>query len=216
MGLALIALLAATHVLARRLTFLEAVPRSRWLSLAGGASVAYVCVHLLPELGRGPGVAAFWWLLAGLTAFYILERHAAAAQTREPQPNGSELFWISVAAFAGYNALVGYTVNHEPARPLYAMAMALHFVVNDHGLRHRYPHRYDRAGRWLLAAAVVMGGAASVVLTVPEDVFTAMLGFLGGSVVLNVFKEELPDDRDSRPLPFLAGVASFAALFRWV
>lgn len=49
-------LLAAAHLFAPRLRSLTLVPRSRWLSAAGGVSVAYVFVHLLPELAEGQGI----------------------------------------------------------------------------------------------------------------------------------------------------------------
>lgn len=39
--------LAMIHVFASRLSFLNALPRSRWLSFAGGASVAYVFALLI-------------------------------------------------------------------------------------------------------------------------------------------------------------------------
>ncbi len=42
--------LALVHIFAGRLRFLEGTPRSAWLSGAGGVSVAYVFVHLLPDL----------------------------------------------------------------------------------------------------------------------------------------------------------------------
>lgn len=80
---ALAAALALTlvHLLAGKLRFLEGIPRSRWLSLAGGISVSYVFVHLLPELGEGqaafdeegwlPFLERHVWLLAlaGLAVF---------------------------------------------------------------------------------------------------------------------------------------------------
>ncbi|HEX8617483.1 MAG TPA: hypothetical protein VF911_07850, partial [Thermoanaerobaculia bacterium] len=44
--------LAIVHMTAGGLTFLGAIPRSRWLSGAGGVSVAYVFLHLLPELAE--------------------------------------------------------------------------------------------------------------------------------------------------------------------
>ncbi len=44
--------LAAVHLFSGRLYFLDSVPRSRWLSIAGGVSVAYVFVNLLPELAE--------------------------------------------------------------------------------------------------------------------------------------------------------------------
>lgn len=46
-------LLAAVHVVTPSLRFLEGIPRNAWLSMAGGVSVAYVFVHLLPELAVG-------------------------------------------------------------------------------------------------------------------------------------------------------------------
>lgn len=48
-----VAVLVAVHLFSHRLRFLDGTPRSIWLSLAGGVSVAYVFVHLLPELSEG-------------------------------------------------------------------------------------------------------------------------------------------------------------------
>jgi len=46
-------LLGVVHGVAPYLHVLRGTPRSVWLSLAGGVSVAYVFVHLLPELAAG-------------------------------------------------------------------------------------------------------------------------------------------------------------------
>jgi hypothetical protein len=45
--------LALVHAIGGRLRFLDVIPRSTWLSLAGGISAAYVFFHLLPELAAG-------------------------------------------------------------------------------------------------------------------------------------------------------------------
>lgn len=42
--------LALVHLYGGKLRFLEGTPRSIWLSIAGGVSVAYVFVHLLREV----------------------------------------------------------------------------------------------------------------------------------------------------------------------
>ncbi|MFB6164357.1 MAG: hypothetical protein ABEJ31_04285 [Haloarculaceae archaeon] len=62
--------LAAVHLFAGRFVDMDVIPRSRWLSLAGGASVGYVFVHVLPELERA-GRA----IEASGTALTELERH---------------------------------------------------------------------------------------------------------------------------------------------
>ncbi|MGC8660208.1 MAG: hypothetical protein ACP5U1_14175 [Desulfomonilaceae bacterium] len=46
--------LAAIHLFAGEIYFLRVAPRSSWLSAAGGASIAYVFVHILPGLAEGP------------------------------------------------------------------------------------------------------------------------------------------------------------------
>lgn len=43
---------ALVHVFGNRMRFLQVTPRSIWLSLAGGVSLAYVFMHLLPELAK--------------------------------------------------------------------------------------------------------------------------------------------------------------------
>lgn len=220
--------LAATHMFAGRLRFLGAIPRSVWLSGAGGASVAYVFVHLLPELARGQealvaaGVLGFLeahvWLVAliGLAVFYGLE--SLVQRGHDPdEPQGQAVFWLHVALFGLYNAIVGYLLLHREnastgALLTYTAALALHFVVNDYGLRQNHRRLYHTYGRWVLGAAVVAGTALAAAVRFSEPAVTAMVAFLGGGIILNVMKEELPEDRQSRFLPFAVGAALFAAL----
>ena len=44
--------LAIVHLFSHRLRFLDVTPRSIWLSIAGGISIAYVFVHILPDLAE--------------------------------------------------------------------------------------------------------------------------------------------------------------------
>ena len=226
-------LFALVHLFAGRLRFLEGVPRSRWLSLAGGVSVAYVFVHLLPELNRGqtafaeaPAGSMLAYLehhvyliaLAGLVAFYGLERAALRSRAEAPaDPAPPAVFWLHVASFALYNALVGYLLVHREEPTLegllwYAVAMGLHFVVNDFGLRQHHRARYHRTGRWVLAAAVVAGWGLGMASEIGEAALAALFAFLAGGVMLNVLKEELPEERKSRFWAFALGSGSYAAL----
>jgi hypothetical protein len=97
------------------LRFLSASPRSRWLSAAGGVSVAYVFVHLLPDLAeeqetlREATGERFAFLeyhvylvaLVGPAAFYGLERAAKLSRGRgrvrgqgsRPGPTSSGCTW---------------------------------------------------------------------------------------------------------------------------
>lgn len=227
-------LMASVHAFSARLSFLDSTPRSRWLSAAGGVSVAYVLVHLLPELsehqrnltsqGVGHVLSAerhvYIFALAGLIVFYGLERLARshARRSREADRRGdvSPVFLLHIGSFGIYNLLIGYLLVHREDPSLrglafYAIAMILHFIVNDRGLSETYKNGY-RMSRWWLAAAPVAGWLLGAMTEVPILVISTLFAFLAGGVILNVLKEELPEERESRFSAFLVGAAVYAAL----
>ena len=187
--------LALLHVMAGHLRALRGIPRSQWLSMAGGVSVAYVFLHLLPELAEGQehlGEAidflerhTYLLALVGLAVFYGLERLAV----RHADPDGDEasVFWIHIGAFALYNAFIGYLLRHFEAGTssllLFTIAMALHFLVNDVGLEEHHHDRYERQGRWVLSAAILAGWGLGVVGEVPEAWIAALIAFLAGGAL---------------------------------
>ena len=228
--------LALVHLFSNRLRFLDVTPRSVWLSIFGGISVAYIFVHLLPELAEGQETVAeavgeglafleshiYLVALLGLAIFYGLER-AASSSRRSEREAGKEdsttkgIFWLHVSSFAVYNALIGYLFLHRLATGLedlllFFVAMALHFVVNDHGLREHHKDAYLRKGRWVLAAAVVLGWVVGLLTEIPEVAIAVLTAFLAGGVIMNVLKEELPEERESRFWAFALGAALYAAV----
>lgn len=241
--------LAVVHLSASGLRFLQVEPRSFWLSLGGGASVAYVFLHLLPELAHHQrqleAAAAPWlgWLdrhiyllaLLGLAVFYGLERMAQSERQRAaasltspvdrgraperapPAGTGATTFWLSMSGFTVYNALIGYLLVEQALRgyktlALFTGAMALHFLVNDFGLREHHQHRYRHTGRWVLSGAVLLGCGLGLARALEPLTLSLLTGVLAGGVVLNVLKEELPAARSSRFSAFLLGAAGYAAL----
>lgn len=218
--------LAALHLLAGHLAFLDRVPRSGVLSAAGGISVAYVIVHLLPELAehqesisaQSSAVLAtverhvYLLTLTGLAVFYGLERWCQNARGHRGTASASATAF-SFVTYGAYNALIGYLlVRREGGLVLFAVAMGLHFVVNDHGLRAHHAGAYHRYGRWLVSTAVVVGALVGVTTPVPQAVIGWLLAFVGGGTILNVLKEELPDERESRFGAFAAGAAGYTAI----
>ena len=223
------------HVFIDEMKFLSGTPRSRWLSVAGGVSVAYVFLHLIPELSEGQKTLAesfsavhfaerhvYLIALAGLVVFYGLERLAAHssdqdADGRPEQATSGGVFALHIASFAIYNVLIGYLLLHRERSSLqsllfFALAMALHFVVTDYGLREHHKQRYNSVGRWVLSAAVLGGLALGFSLVVHEAMVAVLVAFLAGGVVLNVMKEELPKERESRFSAFVIGVVAYSFL----
>lgn len=107
--------LAIILMLAHRLRFLDVTPRSRWLSFGSGVSVAYVFVHILPDLShfqvtlqdsmhQHQGLTflehhVYLLALLGLAIFYGLERSAKLSRQRnQAAGNGdvteARIFWL--------------------------------------------------------------------------------------------------------------------------
>lgn len=227
--------LATVHITAANAKFLQVTPRSRWLSLSSGVSVAYVFIHILPDLSAAQAdfqaqTAILTALehhiylvsLFGMLAFYGLER--AAKVSRQRSRSGGEgdvteigIFWLHMASFSLYNALIGYLLTHreEPglrSLMVYTIAMALHFVVNDYSLQEDHKHAYRRLGRWILSAAILVGWAVGSRTELSAAITALLFAFLAGGIILNVLKEELPQARESRFWIFALGAAGYSGL----
>ena len=228
--------LAVVHLFSGKLGFLNVMPRSRWLSAASGISVAYVFVHLLPDLAeeqetiREAVGESFSFLeyhvylvaLVGLATFYGLDR-AAKVSRRRKRSVGKEdsteagVFWLHVASFSAYNALIGYLLLHRETPGfqslfLFAFALGLHFVVNDYGLRKDHKGLYDGIGRWILAAAILVGWVIGLFSEISEAALAVLFAFLAGGIALNVLKEEIPEERESSFGAFALGAAAYATI----
>ncbi len=135
---------------------------------------------------------------------------------RERRPSRGA-FWLHLGSFAVYNVLIGYLLLHREETDLrgliiYGIAMAMHFVVNDPGLREHHGKTYDKEGRWILAVTPLLGWGIGLVTELPPLATASLFAFLAGGVVLNVLKEELPEERESRFSAFAIGTAAYAAL----
>lgn len=216
---------AAVHALSPRLTFLDRTPRSIWLSFGGGVSVAYVFVHLLPELANlqrehGDAAPVLLWIgaLAGLVIFYGLEQMAKRFGGGRQKGSPRLVYILHLGAFACYNFLIGYLLEEQAlvegwrGVALYSLAMGLHFVVNDRALYAHHHDRYLRTGRWILITAILAGTAAAFTVHIGAQALAFTFAFLAGSVVLNVIKEELPEHRESRFWAFALGATLYAGL----
>ena len=230
------AVLAAVLVVAPKIDALRGVPRSRWLSFAGGVAVTYVFLKLLPELTKAqreimhhhPSAA---WLrehmlfvvaLVGATLLFGIER--AAKRTKEQRKSRGEeprsaawVFWLHTAVMSVYVAFIAYLLFREgKQRPLtvgvLGGVMALHFTGIAVALADDYRSLQSRWGRWLLAASVLAGAAVGYARKVPDIVYHVVLAVLAGAVIFSVIKEEIPPEQQSRFWALAVGVAVAGAL----
>jgi hypothetical protein len=225
----LVVLLFAIHLASRKLEHIGEEKRSFVMSVAGGVSAAYVFLHLLPELRQHESlvvqavpaltdeVGIYLLALLGLMVFFGLERLVVRSEERTREKEvGPVLFWTHIGAFAVNSFIIGHLIvvrdDNTAYMVLFAIALALHFVTNDHALRLRHEKLHQRHGRWILAAAVVLGWAAGVSDLLPDAVAAALLAVLAGGIVFNVMKDELPPHKGGSFTAFAIGAASYAAL----
>lgn len=238
-SLALTLVLAGLHVTAPRIRTLPGVPERATGSFAGGLAVAYVFLHLLPELAAGNeaigtalrnvvdptplfDLAVFAVALAGFAAFYGLERLAAQAGARTGAEPNAGIYRLHLAAFLGYNFVITYTMALRVRTGvgfaiLFTVAIGLHFILTDRGLAESYPRRFPATGRYALVGALLLGWVVSAVTAPTSALLVSLLtALLSGSVLLNVFKEEIPDRRRSSFLWFCIGLVLYAGLLTLV
>jgi hypothetical protein len=207
------------------------------LSFGAGVTIAYVFVHLLPELEAArevlarndarmalpfPALRVYLAALIGFMFFYALGYLVAANR----KPAGSEATQgeedrlrrsLHVDAFLVYVWLAGYLAVRsleEGTTPttLYTVALGLHFLSLDFTLFHEYGPWYKRSARYAFALAPLTGWTVGIFVGFSQFFTAALLGFMSGGIILNAIASELPKEKEGRLLYFLFGGAFYAAL----
>jgi hypothetical protein len=212
--------------------------RRRFLSFAGGLSVAYTFVHVLPALGAiqdmqtghptgfyrfSPEYSVYLWSMAGFLVFYGLETLAyGPIQGRENRAGhhgtGTSSWrpWVHIGGFALYAWLLTYcmvwTGKGQWALGLFAVAMGMHlFPVACH-LRSHYQALYDRRGAFLLALACLGGWASALTLNIPRPIVFNLVAIVAGGVIVNAAIAELPKEKEGRFWSFVSGALIYTVL----
>jgi len=209
--------------------------RRRYISAAAGISVAYIFIDVLPELEvqrqvlvRAAGGAELLFAeqriyalaLLSFVVIYGLEHMVLVNREHRRKSvaagDADAVFWLQLAGYAAYSALIGYLVIERAERgvlPLvaYTFAMAVHFLIVDHALEEEHGRAYQAWGRRLLAASVLVGWLIGVMAPLSEVAIARLFAVLAGGVVITSLRAELPDDREGRFWPFCIGAMVFAA-----
>ena len=233
-SLAAAVLVALPYLVGLPLRMSRTNTRRAFISAAAGISVAYAFVDLLPELAEMqerfveaaehlrlpfPEYRVYLAAFLGFSLFHYLEAMAVSSRDENHSASfghgeGGRIYRMHVLGFALYAALVAYLLGGRAEERglhflvFYSLVMALHFLIVDNSLRREHGGLYDRSGRWVLAATVLLGWAVGTFVAVPERLVTTLGGFVAGGVVLNSIKDEMPEEGKGKVLPFvLAGLA---------
>lgn len=234
-ALAISLALTACHYYSNRLNRATPAGQERLASFAGGVAVAYVFLHMLPELVEGNeavgrvvaehlqltplyDLSVFLVALLSFNLYFGLEHLAARSAQRG---NSLAAYRLHLALYGLHNALITYTMPLRVQTGIvYALvftaAMGLNFSLHDRHFNQSFPRQFDHGGRLFLAGSLLLGWLASAI-TDPINVLAVslMIAFLSGSIIFGVFRSQLPDLANSRYGWFSGGLLGTAAVLAW-
>lgn len=230
----IVALIVIVHLLAGKIALLNPLPRRKWLSLFGGISVAFVFLHIIPELSDmqeslnekllPPFFENDLYVLAmcGILLFYGVERgvihYREGYSIKDESVEEQTVFWSHVGIFALFNSIIGYYLHSEfrvddISSFLTLLALCFHLLIIDYSLLLHHDKMYDKAGRWVMAIAVITGWGIGTVFTIPDYISYILFALLSGAIIVNSFKEELPEEKESNYIFFLIGTSVYTILW---
>jgi hypothetical protein len=228
-------LLAAVYLVGERLLPEQQKHPRRWLSAAAGASMAYVFLDILPELGARHraflsvvGDVAFAErrlyvvALAGFVFLYVLDQVVRGARdgkdvSGERVKRWIPIFWIHIAGYSLYGWIIGDALVGRGGKGslnlwLYSSAMAFHLLVVTSALAREHGNLYHARGRWVLAASVLAGWIFAWMAPLSEVTMARLFAFVAGGVLMTSANEELPREKGGRFGWFVLGAGAYGAL----
>ena len=210
-----ILIFSLVHLFANKMRNLDTRIHSKFLSLCGGVAIAYVFIDLLPKLSEGDLIVkqamtgffsffekhAYVMALAGFLLFFSLDKASTVMSDKR-------YFWLSLLSYSLFNCLVGYAVADEDnpeVRPLafFTVAMAFHYFTNDYTLSEEHGLEYQRKGKWILIASLLLGWCVGTWFVLSLPAVALVSAFIGGGVIMNVTRHELPNENPNNLPAFI-------------
>jgi hypothetical protein len=193
----------------------------RFLSFGSGVAIAYVFIDLLSKLGVSQtqvskaldGVFPFFerhvytLALLGFLTFFVVDRSSRSEKG----------YALSLASYSLFNFLVGYAVadkDDPEVQPLilFTIAMALHYFTNDYAINADHAASYRNRGRWILISALFLGWLSAQFIVLSPTAVALVGAFVGGGVIMNVTRHELPKENPNDLPTFLLAAVLYAAI----
>jgi hypothetical protein len=206
-------------------------PQTAWISVCAGGTLAYALLHIVPllvEKQQEFDEQYDWEFVAhhlvyvvsmvGIIVFYGLERwatHRKAELAGQATPELREVgFWIAVGGSALFNFFCGQALHHFASRGwivllLFTGMMIMHYAFADQALLGKYADAYQRAGRWILAAALLAGWGLGFLVRDNDLLVISLIALVAGRVMLAAHP---PPGPAIRYLEFVLGAATYGLL----
>lgn len=206
-------------------------------SFAAGVGVVYIFIHMLPQLSYGQNIlmlsyqdinlfgnsfAIYIIALAGFIFFYFFDQILVYTDQlptkRYEKTMERSIYWANVLFVVVYNMMIGYVVgsynlNSMNYQLIFLVAYFIHFIALKWGIYHVSPDLYNKRARYPIVLGLFIGYFTAFLFNISENIFILIEAFITGSMILLVFKHELPNEQDSKNIAFLAGIILSLFLF---
>lgn len=219
-----VVLFSLVHLWAEKTQKLSWKIQGALLSFGGGIAISYVFVDLLPKLATKELIVkdalsgffpyfekhVYVAALLGFLLFFLVDqsRHFIKAKSR---------YWFSMSSYAMFNFFMGYAVG-DPTNPevqplaLFTLSMSLHYFVNDYTMSREHPTIYDDKARYVLILMLFAGWLVSQFFTLNQAGVALISAFIGGGVIMNVSRHELPETTPHSGSVFIGAAIIYTVL----
>ena len=231
-----LSLLAGVHILCGKNSWWRFFEAHGWISFSAGASVAYVFIHIFPELnilqqnlngitshhynGQFFNHPLYLTALAGLCLPYLLdtlEISYAGNESRHHHKIHHSIFVKKTLVYIFYNAMLAYIIIRRPGEGLMNMklivvALSMHFIVINANFKDNYNALFIKYIRWFAVLGLISGAILGKTMDLPHYILAYLFALIGGIITYIALKEELPKTNHRAPFHFLSGVVCYALL----
>lgn len=219
-----VVIFALVHLFAKNTRALDSVTHGRFLSICGGVAIAYVFIDILPKLAENdliiqkilsgvfPYIERHIYVMAlfGFLLFFTINRSHTLL-------SGKGKIYVSLFSYALFNFLVAYAVadeNNPEVKPwaLFTIAIALHYFTNDYSLYREHKQEYGAFEKGVLIFSLFFGWLVGMWYVLPEVAVAVISAFIGGGVILNVTRHELPKDNPHSLGAFLTAAILYTVI----
>lgn len=175
------------------------------VSAAAGVGLAYVVVHLLPEIAAGAEtirvrfdgelpyaeIHAYLLVLVGIIGTLALRASEKGLHGMRPHPRVRIIQPALSALIVGYLLAVRDSTEIGPI-VIFAIAIGLHVAINAHTLATKLG---SPQGGLVLAGAIALGYLGGVAYEAPPVAVAGCIALLAGGVMTRVIHEVLDEER---------------------
>ena len=229
-------ILASVHFLCGKNNWWRFFEVHGWVSFSAGASVAYVFIHVFPDIsilqqqftgipshhhnGQFFNQPLYLTALAGLCLPYILDTLELSYTERDKKIHvkiHQSIFGIRKVLYTLYNMMLAYMIVTRQGEGMLNMkiivlVLSMHFIVLNANFKEVYHELFKTYVRWFAILGLVLGGVLGKTIHLPEFILAYVFALIGGIITYTALKQELPKTSHRAPFHFIAGVVCFALL----